>query len=118
MTAYAVALLRNVKLGPEIVAYLERIDATLAPFDGKFVIHGGAPTVLEGHGPGDLIMIEFPNRERARAWYESADYQSILALRRRNSEGDVILVDRVPERHRATDVLQGYSKAITNDVRP
>ena len=107
MTASDVAHLRNVSLGPEIIEYLERIDATLAPFGGRFVVHGGEKSVLEGTWPGDLIVIGFPDRERARAWYASPAYRKILPLRLGNSEGDVILVDGVPEDHRATDVLKG-----------
>lgn len=41
MTSYAIGHLRNVEMGPDIVAYLETIDTTLAPFQGRFIIHGG-----------------------------------------------------------------------------
>lgn len=105
MTAYAVAHLRRVALGPPIAEYLERIDATLAPFGGRFLVHGGDRTVLEGSWPGDLVVIAFPDRARACAWYGSEAYQRILPLRTRNAEGDVILVPGVGEDHRATDVL-------------
>jgi uncharacterized protein (DUF1330 family) len=105
MKAYAVAHLRDVSMGPEIVAYLERIDATLAPFGGRFLIHGGRPDVLEGAFDGDLVVVAFPDRARARAWYASPAYGAIKALRIENSRGDVILIDGVPEDHRATDVL-------------
>jgi uncharacterized protein (DUF1330 family) len=53
--------------------------------------------VLEGAWPGQLIIIAFPDLERARAWYESHAYQEILPLRTNNSEGDVVLADGVPE---------------------
>jgi hypothetical protein len=36
MTSYAVAHLREVDRGPAVVEYLQRIDATLAPFDGTW----------------------------------------------------------------------------------
>ncbi len=107
MSAYGVAHLRTVKMGPAIVEYLERIDATLAPFGGKFLVHGGNAEVVEGAWRGDLIVIEFRDRETARAWYASDAYQQILRLRTDNAEGDVILVDGVSEAHRATDVLSG-----------
>lgn len=105
MTAYAVAILRDVEMGAEIVEYLERIDATLAPFGGRFVVHGAEPTVKEGTWDGTLIVIGFPDGERARSWYDSAAYQEILPLRTRNSRGTAILVDGVGPEHRATDVL-------------
>lgn len=105
MSAFAVARLRNVTMGPEIAAYLQRIDATLEPFGGRFRVHGGAAEVLEGTWPGDLVVIEFPDRERARAWYGSDAYQAILPLRTRNSETDAILIDAVPADYRATAAL-------------
>lgn len=105
MTSYAVAHLHHVEMGPDIVAYLEAIDATLAPFGGKFMIHGGEKEHLEGAWPGDLIVIGFPDRDAARAWYVSPAYQAILPLRTRNSAGDVILINGVGNDHLATDIL-------------
>jgi uncharacterized protein (DUF1330 family) len=105
MSAYAVAHMRQVTMGQAIVAYLQRIDATLAPFGGQFIVHGGEVEVQEGSWPGHLIVIEFPDRDRARAWYNSDAYQEILVLRTDNSQSDVIVVDGVGSGHRATDVL-------------
>lgn len=106
MTAYAVARLRNVRMGPDIVEYLQRIDDTLKPFGGHFVIHGGDKAVLEGEWREDLIVIGFPDRTAAMSWYGSPQYQEILGLRTRNAEGDVIIVDGVERDHKATDILQ------------
>ena len=106
-TAYAVAHLRSVTLGPDITGYLERIDATPAPFHGRFLVHGAKAEVLEGNWPGDLIILEFPDREQASAWYTSPAYQQILPLRTENSDSTVILVDGVLPDHRATGTCQG-----------
>jgi uncharacterized protein (DUF1330 family) len=105
MAAYAIGHLHDVKVGPEIVEYLRRIDATLAPFGGRFAIHGGSPVRLEGDWRGDLIVIEFPDLGAARGWYDSPAYQAILPLRTRNARGEVILIEGVGEGHHATDVL-------------
>jgi uncharacterized protein (DUF1330 family) len=106
MSAYAVAHMRHVTMGQQIVEYLQRIDATLAPFGGRFIVHGGEVEVLEGSWPGHLIVIEFPDRGQAHAWYESDAYQQILALRTDNSHSHVIMVDGVDSGHLATDVLE------------
>ena len=105
MPAYAVAHMRQVTMGPAIVEYLQRIDATLAPFGGRFIVHGGEAELLEGGWPGFLIVIEFPDHDRASAWYHSDAYQQIMPLRTDHSESDVILVDGVGPEHLATDVL-------------
>ena len=107
MTTYALAHLRNVAFGPEIIAYLEGIDATMEPFGGKFVLHGpGNKRVLEGDFSGDVIMLSFPNRKAAEDWYDSPAYRAILPLRTRNSDGDVLLIDGVEDDHKATDILR------------
>ncbi len=105
MTCYAVGLLRDIRMGPEIVAYLEGIDATLLSFGGRFLVHGGPRTDLEGACDRDLIVIAFPDREAAQGWYTSPAYQELLPLRRDHAEGDVFLIDGVGEAHRATDTL-------------
>src|SRR3954451_19380981 len=105
MTSYAVGILNDVRMGPPIVEYLERIDATLAPFDGHFIVHGGANDVKEGTDPGTLIVIEFPDRAAAEGWYASAEYRAILPLRTGNSQGTVFVCDGVDRDHLATDVL-------------
>jgi uncharacterized protein (DUF1330 family) len=105
MTAYAVAHLRSVDQNAEVHDYLRRIDATLDPFDGRFVVHGTVPEVLEGEWPGVLVVIGFPDLTAARAWYDSPAYQAILPLRTRNADGTTLLVAGVPDGYRATDFL-------------
>jgi uncharacterized protein (DUF1330 family) len=105
MTAYAIANLRDVHMGPGIVEYLERIDATLAPFDGRFIVHGGQPERVEGDWAGTLVVIEFPSQGHAKGWYDSPGYRAILPLRTDNSSSDTILVEGVGPEHKATDVL-------------
>lgn len=105
MSAYAIARLRDVCMGPAIAAYLQGIDATLAPFGGRFLVHGGSKIELEGAWSEDLIVIAFPDIAAALAWYESPAYRAILALRTENSRGDVVIVKGVASDHRATDIL-------------
>lgn len=106
MSAYAAAHLRSVQMGEEIAEYLRRIDDTLVPFQGRFLSHGKTPEVLEGEWPGHLVIIEFPDMKRARAWYDSPAYQAILPLRTENSEGSAILLEGVDPGYRAADFLR------------
>lgn len=105
MSAYAIAHLRDVDVNAEIVDYIKRIDDTLTPFGGRFLIHGVTPEVIEGPWEGDLVVIAFPDRAAAHAWYASPAYQAILPLRTRNSRSAAIIVDGVRESYRATDFL-------------
>lgn len=105
MTAYAIAHLRQVDFGPAIVEYLRRIDATLEPFGGRFVVHGATVEVLEGQWPGDIVVIAFADLATARAWHASPAYQAILALRTDHSQGEVILVSGCDADHKGADLL-------------
>lgn len=105
MTAYAVGELRVPEVTTGIRDYLARIDATLAPFGGQFLIHGGRKYHLEGTTDDDLIVIAFPDLETARAWYASPAYQDIIPLRRQGAEGAIYLIDGVGPEHRAIDIL-------------
>jgi uncharacterized protein (DUF1330 family) len=101
MPAYAIASLRTVDVNDEIVEYLEKIDASLDPFDGRFLVHGSTPEVIDGDLPGAVVVIEFPDLAAAHAWYHSPAYQEILPLRLRNSTGGAVIVDGAPEGYRA-----------------
>ncbi|GAA0365374.1 DUF1330 domain-containing protein [Actinoallomurus spadix] len=105
MAAYAIGHLHEVTMGPELVEYLERIDATLEPYGGRFVIHGARPDVREGDWSGDLIVIEFPDLGSARGWYDSPAYREIIPLRAENSRSTILLIDGTDDDHRATDLL-------------
>jgi uncharacterized protein (DUF1330 family) len=102
---YAIAYLRDVRFGEEIIEYLQRIDATLAPYGGRFLVHGGAITPAEGTWDGDLVIIGFPDRASAVEWYDSPAYQEILPLRTENSRSIAALVEGVPAQYQATDKL-------------
>ena len=105
MAAYGMALLHDVDLGPAIVEYLERIDDTLEPHGGRFVVHGGEQTVLEGDSSAVVVVVEFPDRAAADAWYRSEAYQAILPLRTEHSRSMTALLPGVPRGYRAVDGL-------------
>lgn len=94
MTAYAIAHLRPTD-GPvedEVLSYIERIQATMKPYGGRFLVHGAEAEVVEGAWPGALVIIGFPGTEEAHAWYASPAYQEILPLRTRHLVGDAVIV--------------------------
>ena len=101
MPAYAIAHLRTSDFNDQIKEYLQKIDGSLEPFSGRVLIHGDPPEVIEGPWPGFIVVIEFPDRDAAQAWYESEAYQEILPLRTENSDSSAIIVEGVPEGYRA-----------------
>jgi uncharacterized protein (DUF1330 family) len=63
--------------------YLEAAARTSKEYGGFYRARGGALTVLEGEWePERIVLIEFPSMERLLAWYNSAEYQEWVAVRR------------------------------------
>lgn len=62
--------------------YIRRAPATVAAFGGKYRAIFGKVMPVEGdYAPVRPIVIEFPDFEKARAWYESDMYRPLKALR-------------------------------------
>ena len=92
MSAYAIAHIREIDLNEEILVYLRKIDASLEPYEGSFLVHGVVPEVVEEPFPGAIVIIEFPDAERARAWYESEAYQKAAKLRHAAADCNVVIL--------------------------
>ncbi|MGW4484575.1 DUF1330 domain-containing protein [Amycolatopsis sp. NPDC004368] len=100
MTAYAIAHLRQPGvIHPEVGEYLRRIQSTLDPFGGRFLVHGAQAQVVEGVWPGPIVVIGFPDLVQAGRWYDSPRYREILPLRTDHLVGDVVLVEGVAPGH-------------------
>ena len=98
MTAYALAHLHpRPPLHDDVFTYIERIQDTMDPFGGRFLVHGTDPEVVEGPLDGAYVLIEFPDLDRARTWYASDAYRAILRMRADNIDGTTVLMQGVPQ---------------------
>lgn len=56
--------------------------AAVAAFGGRFLARGGAIDVLEGDWrPPRVVIVEFPDLETARRFYESPQYREAIRAR-------------------------------------
>ncbi len=94
MPAYVLANIRTSSESPGLAEYRRRVQSTLDPFEGHFVIRGGKVEVVEGNWhPVHLSVIEFPDGERMRGWLDSAAYREVLPLRTDSVETDLVTVE-------------------------
>ena len=62
--------------------YKEASPAAVAAGGGRFVVRGGELAVLEGDwSPSRLVVLEFPDLDAAKRWYDSEVYQEAKKLR-------------------------------------
>ena len=72
--------------------YTAQTPAIVARHGGRFLTRGDLVTTHEGDAFTDrMVIIEFPDRTAAEAWYNDPDYQSASQYRRASSKGRMIL---------------------------
>ena len=76
--------------------YGERVPETLAPFRHRYVVRGGDPRALEGEPPRAVVVIAFDSVAKAKEWYESPAYRTLIPLRQSASMGRIFLVEGPP----------------------
>jgi len=74
--------------------YTAHVPATIARYGGRFLVRGGPSEALEGDWPKNRrVIIEFPDVETAKRWWNSPEYEKPKAMRRANSKGRLILLE-------------------------
>jgi uncharacterized protein (DUF1330 family) len=65
-------------------------------YGGRYLARLGEVQVLEGSwNPNMIVIVEFPNFERARVWYHSPEYALALEMHDKALSRNLILVDGV-----------------------
>jgi uncharacterized protein (DUF1330 family) len=93
MTAYVVSDVRI--LDPAgFEAYTAAVPAVLERHGVEYLVRGGTPTQLEGDWQTTrVVILRFRDREHVRSWYESPEYQEMVALRAGTAEVSAVVVD-------------------------
>ncbi len=69
---------------------------TISKYGGRYLIRGGAVSLVEGGPPPKtIIVVEFPTMERLREWYASPEYSEALKLRQTALDRRLIFVEGV-----------------------
>jgi uncharacterized protein (DUF1330 family) len=76
--------------------YQKGAQPTVASFGGQFIARGGKLTILEGQWQYPrTVIIEFPSRDAAEAWYNSPEYREAVGLRFSSTSTNLVIVDGV-----------------------
>jgi uncharacterized protein (DUF1330 family) len=77
--------------------YVAKVIPTIHAGGGRILGFDESPEVIEGNVEHPrTVILEFPSGEAFRAWYDSADYQTILPLRLESTPGALIVVNGLP----------------------
>lgn len=95
MAAYALVELEVTD--PETYeTYKQQVPATIAAYGGRYLARGGACETLEGDwAPKRIVVLEFPDMGKLKAWHASESYAGPKALRQGAARTRMIAVEGV-----------------------
>jgi len=77
-------------------SYKLLVSPTLESYSGRFLVRGGKVETLEGGwSPERFVILEFPSVEKARAWWDSPEYEKAKIIRQETARSRIILVEGV-----------------------
>ncbi len=96
MTAYLIA---NVEVRDEarFAEYRAAVEPMIEAYGGRCLVRGTAVAMPEGALAVDrLVLLEFDDMDRLRAFYEGAEYAALMPLRAASAHTDVALFEGYP----------------------
>jgi uncharacterized protein (DUF1330 family) len=74
--------------------YKKLTPASIAAYEGKFIVRGGNTETLEGNWqPQRIVVLEFPTVKQAKDWWASTEYAPAKEIRQRSAKTKMILVE-------------------------
>ncbi len=74
--------------------YVRKAPPFIEKHGGIYRVRGGEVETQEGSwGPQRLVVVEFPSREKARAFLADPGYQTVAAIRHQAATTNMVVVD-------------------------
>mgnify|MGYP006337478189 FL=1 len=74
--------------------YKKLAPSAIAKYGGRYLVRGGATTLLEGDWrPNRIVVLEFPDADVARRFFDSAEYRAARAERAGAANMKMLLVE-------------------------
>jgi uncharacterized protein (DUF1330 family) len=75
--------------------YAEKVPATVASFDGHYLVRGGKIQAVESEPPKRIVVIAFESAEKAHAWEYSPAYEAIKPMRQSSAKSRIFIVEGI-----------------------
>lgn len=73
--------------------YKKRVLPLIERHGGRFLSRGAEVELLEtgrDWDPGRMVIIEFPDMDALKAWYDDPDYAPVLAIRQKSAKSTIV----------------------------
>ncbi|WP_048646358.1 DUF1330 domain-containing protein [Nitratireductor soli] len=92
MTAYIISRV-SISDRPAMAGYMADAPESVHAYGGEYLVRTGDITALEGDAPYErVVVVKFPDKEKALAWYHSDEYRDLRDIRWRSADAHIICV--------------------------
>ena len=92
MTAYIISRV-SISDGEAMAGYMAAAPESVHAHGGEYLVRTGEITVLEGEAPYErVVVVRFPDKESALAWYHSDEYRDLRDVRWKSADAHIICV--------------------------
>ncbi len=93
MTAYVISDI-DVQDPEGYKEYIKAAPPTVQMFGGRYLARGGPNETLEGEWQAKrLVILEFEDLQKAKAWVNSTEYAPARALRHKYAKTNMVVVE-------------------------
>jgi uncharacterized protein (DUF1330 family) len=93
MAAYVLGSVHGIGDQARFAEYGQRIGATMEPYGGKFLAAAVGERIEGTAQPLRSVVIEFPDMDALKRWYDSAAYRELREFRRGAVDADILFVE-------------------------
>ena len=85
----------DIKNIEEYKKYMEKVKPMIESYGGEYLIRGGDIDALETNlwEPTRMVLVKFPNKEKAMEWYNSDEYKPYKNIRLDNASSNILMVE-------------------------
>ena len=95
MSTYLIAEV-NLKNPEEYSKYLSEVPKIILKYNGEYLVRGGKISHHEGEWkPKRIVVVNFPTRKKALAFYNSKEYKKYKIIRNKVADSNLIFVDGI-----------------------
>ncbi|EKF19590.1 DUF1330 domain-containing protein [Nitratireductor pacificus] len=92
MTAYIISRV-SISDRQAMTGYMADAPESVHAYGGEYLVRTGDITALEGDAAYErVVVVKFPDRDKALAWYHSDEYRALRDVRWRSAEAHIICV--------------------------
>jgi uncharacterized protein (DUF1330 family) len=95
---YVIVTIKHVKDNTAFQQYAQLVRPLIERNGGRYLVIARDAEIRDGGWPFvRTVVVGFPSKQAAHAWYDSPEYREIIPLRQRGIDANIVMVSDLSE---------------------